>query len=429
MSRNSRITITTALLLAISLLGASANGQESTAKQLQSEAKKYSESMPTGSVPATNILGISDSAVPRATSFQSVVTQFSQGVGPDGKIKNAIGFEMTPYLLANDELDWTKYDNSLVTQILTRTTVSFAAIPAEDTKTASSGVGVQSVFFSSSIEEARKKSHGCLPKHVTAAREIQQYVGELAARDGEDKAREERAALAENRPQRRLSPRVEVKIGESAPVVVKENLTARELAKHEKLTGALADAVSACQRSINTALQAWNASIFAAGLGWGFYSPDNNAGSLRSSSSVYWLTGAIGWGDGTSNTGASGLISLHARKAGDERAPDPANSNAMLQTDSSLYGISLRFGNRKFGGLFEYSHRTTVAAGLTDENVRRNFVGMDFKVAEDLYLSWGVGSETGRRDGIDKTFALANIKYAFGDKPLFSPSSLGIPSQ
>jgi len=44
---------------------------------------------------------------------------------------------------------------------------------------------------------------------------------------------------------------------------------------------------------------------------------------------------------------------------------------------------------------------------------------MDAKMGEDLYLSWGVGTETGRRDGVGRKFALTNIKYAFGSKPVF----------
>jgi hypothetical protein len=68
----------------------------------------------------------------------------------------------------------------------------------------------------------------------------------------------------------------------------------------------------------------------------------------------------------------------------------------------------------------EYSSRWGIVSGLPDENMHRSFfLRMDAKIGEDLYLSWGVGSETGRRDGVSRKFALTNIKYAFWNKPAF----------
>lgn len=372
-----------------------AHGEDNTAQQLQEEAKQFSESMPTGSVPATNILGIADSNVPRVNNFKSIVSQFNQGLGADGKIKSALGFEVVPYLLANDTLDWKAYDASTLTQILTRTTVSFAAVPASDGKTASSAFGAQSVFFSDAIKNARTAwNTDCPNVYAKANGDFQKFVGKLTGN--------------------------KITIEPGKPITIhQENFTHKESIEYDQLLKAKDDAPALCQVKVDNALQAWNASIIAGGLGWGFFSPDNNAQTLKSSSSVYWFTGAYGWGDGTSNSNSAGLLTLHVRKSADERTPDPANANALLSENATLYGANLRYGSRKFGGLIEYSTRKGSVAGLPDENVHRGFLGMDAKMGEDLYLSWGVGTETGRRDGVDRHFALTNIKYAFGSKPVF----------
>lgn len=383
-----------------------AYANSATRQKLQEEANKYAESMPTGSVPATNILGIAESAVPRVTNFKSIVAQVTQGVARDGKIKNALGFEAVPYLLAIDTLDWSTYDQSPLIQILTRTTVSFAAIPSGDGKTASSAFGAQTVLYSDATAKARhewKNSNEC--PIVQASIRYQQFMGDL-------RERFPYAVLAK--------PGMPKPEFDASLLNEKDRPIYDQLAKDfEKAEKAFETVAQKCQESVNTILQNWNASVVAAGLGWGFYSPGNTINSLKTTSSVYWLTAAYGWGnDGTSNS-IGGLLSVHVRKATDERTPDPVNANALLSERSTLYGANLRYGSRNFGLLMEYSSRQSIVPGLSDENVRRGFVGMDAKVAEDLYLSWGVGSETGHRDGVDRKFALTNINYAFGNRPVF----------
>jgi hypothetical protein len=395
MSFKSLIGLAVCVTSTISLYMPLAHAQESTAQQLQDEAKQYSESMPTGSVPATNILGIADSNVPRVTNFKSIVSQLSQGMGADGKIKNALGFEAVPYLLANDTLDWNTYDSSTMIQILTRTTVSFAAVPASDGKTASSAFGAQSVFYSDAVKRARDAwGTNCAPGLIEASRRYHEFVGALL-------------------------PGKTTSQPPNPTIVHQEKLTPDEKAQYDLLLKARNEFPSACQVKVDNELQAWNSTIIAGGLGWGFYSPDSNANTLKTTSSVYWITSALGWGDGNSSSKSAGLLTLHVRKAADERTPDPANANGLLTERSTLYGANLRYGSRKFGVLMEYSSRRGIVSGLPDENVHRSFLGMDAKIGEDLYLSWGVGSETGRRDGLSRKFALTNIKYAFGNKPVF----------
>lgn len=367
-------------------------GQGGASQQLQSDANALSESMPTGTVPATNVLGVADSAVPRITNFKAVVTQFSQGINRDGKITSPIGFEVNPYLLANDSLSWSAYDTSYSTRLLTRTTVSFAANPSDDKKSASSAVGAQAIFYSNALEKARTAFDKCNVAKANArlldfANGLNPY-GKKVDKKGDP---------------------------------IRQELTPSEQAEYDQILKAKDDAHPDCLKRINGQLQAWNATVVAAGLGWGFYSPTSSIDTLKTTSSVYWATAALGWGDGTSNSEVAGLLTLHARRAFDERTPDPTDSTQPLAENSMLYGLNIRFGSPKLGVLAEYSSKHTTTSGLADEDIRRGFAGMDIKLADDLYLSWGVGTETGHRDGKDRVFSLANVKYAFGSKPIFRP--------
>lgn len=382
--------------LVISLCTPLAHAQNDNSQLLLDEAKKYAVSMPTGSVPATNVLGISNSDVPRVTNFKSITSQLAQGIGTDGKIKNALGFEVAPYLLINDKIQWETYNKSPITRILSRTTASFAVVPSSDSQTASSAFGAQSIFYSNALGKAHEAWVKCDNK---------------VSVDFQTIADEVKLKFPDALP---LGPGITPTIDESK--ITDEKL----LKKYRDIKKKRDDSLQACQDTIDSALQAWNATVVAAGLGWGFYSTDNNAKTLKQTASVYWFTAALGWGDGTSNDNFAGLLTLHARKAADERVTDPTNADNLLSEKSTLYGANLRFGNRKFGLLLEYSYRTGIVSGLADEKLSRGFIGMDAKVADNLYLSWGVGSETGRREGENQKFSLMNVKYAFGNMPVFT---------
>lgn len=388
--------LATILIMVSIIYAVSAVAKESDPQELSDEAKKYSVSMPTGSVPATTVLGISESSVPRVTNFKSISSQIAQGIGKDGEIKSAIGFEVAPYLLLNDKIKWEDYDNSLTTQILSRTTISFAAVPASKTIDASSGFGAQSIFYTNALDKARTAYSSC---EVDAAGNYQNIVEEMS---------------------KKYPNSLKIVVGKSPSIDETKITNPEDKQRFLEIKKKHESAATVCQEVIDKSLQVWNATVVAAGLGWGFFSSDNNITSLKQTASVYWFTAAYGWGDGMSNSNAAGLLTLHARRATDERIVDPSDANNLLSEKSTLYGANLRFGSRKLGLLLEYSLRKGVVPAQEDENIKRGFVGMDVKVADDMYLSWGVGSETGKRNGSDSKFTLMNIKYAFGKQPVFT---------
>ena len=104
-----------------------------------------------------------------------------------------------------------------------------------------------------------------------------------------------------------------------------------------------------------------------------------------------------------------------------ERVADPADATRQLQELATLAGLNLRAGTRRVGFLAEVSARRASTESLGRETVRRRVLGLDYRIAPDLYVSLGAGSEGGRRDGKSPGFGTLNVKWGFGDKPIIAP--------
>ena len=352
-------------------------GNEGVSKAISS----LSEDIPMTTAPAAYVLGIAGDQVPRYTTFRAFATALVHGVGKDGKSINSVSAEIAPLLALKvltleDQRDWAR-------RALARTTFSVVTTEAKGEETARSAYGLQSVLYSHELDQAINLAGS--PACTAAA---DQFLESL-------------------------------KPGAPAPVLDPSGLPAVPGADD-----ALKRRVAECQTAIDNILNRWNQTMVALGFGQAFKSADNSVSGLKKANQVAWLTGSWGFGSGSgrdANERLGGLLTLHARLERDGIADTPGASAPQMAEDADLFGASLRYGKSRFNGLLEYSHRRSRISGLADENRRRTVIGVEYRLKEDLYLSFGVSSETGRRDGNNTNLALANLNWGFGDKAILAP--------
>lgn len=340
---------------------------------------QLTEDVPMTTAPASFVLGVSGSEVPRYTTFRAFATGVQRAMGKDGKIANSVSAEIAPalaleVLTLEDQTDWFK-------RALSRTTVSISSVAGAADKPASSAYGLQSVLYSLELDSALDMAAS--PECRTASKDFLDSV-----------------------------PAVGTAVGVGVPAQPKP-LTPEQNLK-----------VKNCQATIDSVLNRWNQTMVAVGFGQAFKSTENKVSTLKKANKVGWLTGSWGFGSGEgkeANERVGGLLIAHARWELDGIAETPGAATPQLAEDANLYGLSLRLGKARFNGLLEYSRRTSKVAGLVDEQRKRTVVGLEYRIQKDLYLDIGIGSESGRRDGKNSGMVLASLKWGFGGKPILVP--------
>lgn len=348
--------------------------------------KSLTVDMPSTTSPATFLLGVAGTAVPRVSTFRAFATQLGRAVDDKGRLRNSMAVEINPRL-ASGPVSWADFKRSTATQVLTRTTVSAATLASDTDQSARSAFGLQSVLYSAEV-----------PRLIDAA-----SSGPCAA----------------------VAPEFakSTKAGTTSPGTLKpgENLFALP-------ESAQADA-KACKERVEGLLTKWNPTALTVGLGQSQFSGDGSVRKLKSGASGAWVTLTLGYdfdkADDKQPKAASERLgfgaTLHLRRMVHERATDPADATVQVDESSRLYGLNVRGGNGRLGGLLEYSQRKSKAATLRDENRKRSFAGLEYRISEGLYLSAGVGSETGRRDGKNQRVTLMNLMWGFSGESVLAP--------
>jgi len=334
------------------------------------------EDIPMSIAPAAYVLGVAGEQIPRFTTFRDFAVELIRGVDDEGKLVNSLSAEIAPALALKaltleDQKNWGL-------RALARTTFSVVSVAGSDSDKARSAYGVQSVLYSRELDRAIETAGSAECQTASQA-----FLDSIKLGSGSD-----------------APP--------STPTVESEE-TKKSVAK--------------CQDAIDNILNLWNQTMVAVGFGQAFSSPDSTVAGLKSANRVAWLTGS--WGFGLSgaartNENMGGLLTLHVRQERDGIAQTPGAATAQMPEDVDLFGASLRLGKSRFTGLLEYSERESKIAGLSDETRRRTILGVEYRLQEDLYLSFGIGSETGRRDGQNSDFSLANLKWGFGGKSILA---------
>lgn len=349
--------------------------------------KTFQVDMPMSTSPALIVLGAAPTSIPRATTPREFALQLAKGVGPDGKLATGVSGEISIYRLLNrDTLTVGKYQTVPASRLLANTTLSFAT-PASSTTAGNVAVGLQTVWLDQLDPAANSTITRCNSAIFTQQRQPLPQTVDVSL----DKPLGEEFSLR----------------------------TATE-------TKSLAAMFKACFQE-NAKRSGFR---FATGFGQAWASPENTIRTLNRASSAYWATGSYTLGGTAADTETGVLRSFirseligHLRMHKKQTVADPADATKQVSQDMQIAAAKLRFtnNNENLAGLVEVSRQRSKILGLADEVVNRRVFGIEFRVGPDYWLNLGVGTETGRRDGKDARFALANVKFGSSSNPVFKP--------
>jgi hypothetical protein len=162
----------------------------------------------------------------------------------------------------------------------------------------------------------------------------------------------------------------------------------------------------------------WNASSWIVALGHAWTSDTGTFSDQKASTRGAWTTYA---------TDLDGLLSnsqllVHVRALDNERVAKQGDPGKFQNQDSRSAGIGFKFGSEAFNASLQGTYQRLKVDGVEGtEKVRRVALGLEYRVAPDIWLVGTIGGEGGRRNGEEKSFIVAGFKFAPSSKPLLSP--------
>ena len=328
--------------------------------------------------PAFIAIGLSPDTIVRPTTPREFATALLNGFDRNGNLQTGIAIDTVPYLVwAGSKVSLAQYKSSAVTQILSRTQVSFATTKGggADDKSVKLAFGGHSTLYDS--EDPRlnndellrcysdiplfRPGGGALPLDAAAE-----------ARLGSDREKFEREIL---RP-----------------------------------------AADACREQFRRHAR-WNGTswIVAAASSWA--SPTGLAQDLDTRSSSFWTSVSYGF-DGVPGLRENVQLIGHVRHSANELVADKKLPGGQEIRDTTLAGVRLRAGTSSFGLNFEAAY-VRVRPEDRDEDVstRLSFIA-ERRLAPNLWLNVSFSGDSGaapeRAQGLS---ILSAFKYAFTKDP------------
>jgi hypothetical protein len=107
---------------------------------------------------------------------------------------------------------------------------------------------------------------------------------------------------------------------------------------------------------------------------------------------------------------------FHARYRNKEMVPNPEESGKFLKQDNLFLGSRMRIGTDTSTVSFEGVFIRTRPEGKRFDNSGRFSLGLERRVAENMWFNISLGGETGRREGNNNAFVLTSFKWGFSEK-------------
>lgn len=325
-------------------------------------------------MPAFTVLGMTPENVTQARTSRALAAAIKNGIDENGKVKSGMALEFQPFRLVNPQALLKSYVLqavqpgprpmlSTVPQMLANTSISLGTAKGTDAddKSMRLGLGIRIPIFD--------KSDGRTDEGLLACYE---------AVDMEWADPNQRRSKARNEA-----------------------------------------ALKASEECYNNRASArWNASSWVVSLGHAWTSDDGNFSDRKTATRGAWTTYAYGF-DGV--LFGSSQILFHLRAIDRERVAKPGEAGKFQNQDSRVAGVGFKVGSESFNASLQASYQRLKVEGVEGrDKVRRLALGLEYRVAPDIWLVATVGGEGGRRDGEDRNFVLAGLKFAPSSKPLFS---------
>ena len=342
--------------------------------------------------PAFTVLGLTPQTVTRPASPRELATSLLNGVDQNGNFQSGLALDLAPYLVfAGDQLGLRDYQRNRVLRLLTRFQTSFATTKgaSDNDKSTRLALGFHATLWDTGDPRLDNELLGCFARKLKVGPEdiLEPIPMDNPAPDATPKAK---ADYKEYLKQKK-------KYEEANEAVGVEN--AREAEECRKTS-----------RAKNWNKSSW---IIAAAPSW--ISTDGKTSNFRRNGGGVWSSLAYGF-EGVPGLQSNSQLIFHVRYRNNEKVPDPDVEKSFLSQDSLFLASRLRIGTANstasFEGVFIRSRNNKQPL----DNSSRFSLGLERKVAENMWFNISFGGEQGRKDGRNNGFVLTSFKWGFSEK-------------
>jgi hypothetical protein len=162
----------------------------------------------------------------------------------------------------------------------------------------------------------------------------------------------------------------------------------------------------------------WNDTIWTASLGYATTSEDGSFSDMKSGAYGIWSSFAYGFDGSIRQLRDNAQLILHAKVLNKQTVQDPDDESLLIEQDSETVGAAFKFGSERLNAALQASYsRLKDRAHDTSDRIQKLSVGLEYKLAKDLWLVATLGGEGGRENGKNNSFVLGSLKYGTATTP------------
>ena len=166
----------------------------------------------------------------------------------------------------------------------------------------------------------------------------------------------------------------------------------------------------------------WNDTVWTTSLGYAFSSDTGSFSELSPGARGIWTSFGYGFERGPPILRDHAQLILHAKYLYKERVKDPSDDKLFIDQDSRVLALAFKVGSPTFNASLQASFmRLKDRTHDKRDDVQRLSVGLEKRVAKDVWLVATIGGEGGRTGGENKSFVLGGLKFGSETSPRFSP--------
>lgn len=332
--------------------------------------------------PAFVALGLSPETIVRPSTPREFATSLLNGVDQNGNLQTGVALEASPFLVfAGRRLTLSEYRASRLTQMLTRTTLSFATTrgASSEDKSVKLALGVNATLYDSEDPRLYDDLLDCYAL-IPLFRTTVLPLDEAAKRQIELRRQE-----------------------------------------HEK--SVLVPAVEKCRAQFKLPRR-WNSTSWTVAFAPTWASPTGLAKDIESGSFTVWSSLSYGF-DGVPVLRDRAQLIGHVRLLADETVVDEKLPGGSEIRDTTVAGAKLRAGTRAFGFSLEAAYLQTTAPGRAKDKVARLAVAAERRLAENLWMTVSFGGDRGVDHGGPRGMSLLSaLKWGLAKDPTLTPDQI-----
>jgi hypothetical protein len=326
--------------------------------------------------PAFVAIGLSPDTIIRPVTPREFATALLNGVDRNGHLQTGIAIDVVPYLVwEGSKVTLKQYRDSIPTQILSRTSASFATTKGsgEVDKSVKLALGLHSTLYDS--EDPRLNNDALLQCYS----EIPVFrTKTLPLNDTQEKQ-----------------------------LAVEKDAFERTV---------LIPRSDACREQFRRKAR-WNGTSWIIAAATTLASPTGLAADLDSGSYTYWSSVSYGFDD-VPGLSEHAQIVAHVRHQSKELVVDKDLPGGQELRDTTLGGLRFRAGTTSFGLSFEAAYVRITAPGRPRDTATRLAFAAERRLAENLWLNVSFGGDAGADPANTKGMSvLSAFKYAFTKDP------------